>query len=511
MAIIDLQRRIVESGRIRIGQKVATASGGSRPDKLDTFRLTSADKRRIEQAAEAYGGEVSQWVAPAGKQWQVITTRDWLDVIVPPSDLSFSQSYELWSAGGCQRRCDGEIEQLSDGPCLCDPAKRECDIHTRLSVMLRDLPGLGVWRIDTQGYYAATELAGAVQVIQVAAGRGALLPARLRLEQRSVKRPGADGKPQTLRFAVPVLDIEVSPAQLLAGSLTPLALVDTPAALTPVPQLPGAPTPSIAEQSAPPTPRPRRRNAAPDIPSSGRTRRSTEQPGQEGAGSPPAATPPVPVSTDQPEPEPSDGADTPPAGEEPSAGPGTVQPAAASPNDVCDHPTDLRVGTRAGVVCSQCGEKLAAADGPGEGYPPARQSKTPEDDGYWPSRVHAVASEHGIDHDGLRLIGAALKRIPADGIADWSMSSLADAEWEGLDKLMRRLPASLDVDAATLWIWPIAESRGLADWDAIDPLVTAAYGRQPDDVGVAEWVAFGLRLHAGEYDPAQPSARPRTA
>ena len=217
MSIIDLQRRIQEAGRIRIGHVVPTSNGKTRPDKLDTFRLTSADKVRIDQAAALYGGNVAEWTAPAGKQWEVITEAKALDVIVPPSDMAFSQHYELWSAGGCQRRCDGAFEQMSDGPCLCDPDNRDCDIHTRLSVMLRDLPGLGVWRIDTQGYYAAVELGGAVQVIAAAAGRGVLLPARLMLVQRSVIRRGDDGKPLTRRFAVPVLDVEVTPRELLGG------------------------------------------------------------------------------------------------------------------------------------------------------------------------------------------------------------------------------------------------------------------------------------------------------
>src|SRR5665647_389473 len=202
--IIDLQRRIQEAGRIRIGQQVATSSGKTRPSKLDTFRLTSADRTRIEQAATLYGGTPAEWDAPAGHQWEVVTTTDVLDVIVPPSDMAFSQWYEMWSAGGCQRRCDGARELISDGPCKCDPEARECDIHTRPSVMLSDLPGLGVWRIDTSGYYAAVEMSGAVQVVQAAAGRGTLLPPRLRLEQRVVKRVESDGKPETRRFAVPL-------------------------------------------------------------------------------------------------------------------------------------------------------------------------------------------------------------------------------------------------------------------------------------------------------------------
>jgi len=281
MTILDLQRRIAEAGRIRIGQQVPTSKGKTRPEKLETFRLTSSDRRRIEQAAGLYGGTPAEWQAPAGRQWEVVTETDFLPVIVPPTDMAFSQHYELWAAGGCQRRCDGRQESISGGDCVCDPDERECSIHTRLSVMLRDLPGLGVWRIDTQGFYAAVELQAAVGVIQMAAGRGQMLPARLRLEQRVVKRPGVG----TRRFAVPVLDVEVSPGQLLSGG--PVAVgqldhhpqgeveagtVDGSAPLTPVPAaLPTGPVPSVAEQVAAPaqSERPRRRNAAADLPATG--------------------------------------------------------------------------------------------------------------------------------------------------------------------------------------------------------------------------------------------------
>lgn len=283
--IIDLQRRLAEVGRIRIGQQVASSNGKSRPAKLTTFRLTSADRTRIGHAARLYGGQPGEWEAPSGKQWEVITEADALSVIVPPGDMAFSQHYELWSGGGCQRRCDGRSESISDGPCLCDPDKRECKIHTRLSVMLRDLPGLGVWRIDTSGYYAALELQGAVEVVQMAAGAGQMLPAKLRLEQRMVKRQGE----QVKRFAVPVLDIEVSPAQLLGGGAigidgTPGTMaieaprqraVDGASPLTPVPEsLPEAPVASIADQAS--AVRESRRRAQP-IPSTGIKPRTAKQ------------------------------------------------------------------------------------------------------------------------------------------------------------------------------------------------------------------------------------------
>ena len=66
--IIDLQRGIAEAGRIRIGQQVPAGNGKTRPAKLDAFRLTSPDRRRIEDAAVLFGGVVTPWEAPA--EWK---------------------------------------------------------------------------------------------------------------------------------------------------------------------------------------------------------------------------------------------------------------------------------------------------------------------------------------------------------------------------------------------------------------------------------------------------------
>jgi hypothetical protein len=309
--IVDLQRRIMECGRIRIGQQVPTGHNGrTRPEKLGTFRITSSDRNRIEQIADLYGGTVAPWQAPAGQQWEVVTETNTLPVIVPPTAMAFSMNYELWSAAGCRRRCTGAVEQITQGPCMCDPEDRECSLHTRLSVLLRDVPGLGVYRLDTSGYNAAVELQGAVEVIQAAAGRGALLPARLRLEQRQVKRIDDRGKPQTRNFAVPVLDIEITPAQLIGGgagqvveldgargrtaavpvaALAPaVAALEAPR-LTPVPAASG-PGPSIADQVAPPEPKQRRRGSAVEIPRSGRNRRAATESGVEASKPTSAAT-----------------------------------------------------------------------------------------------------------------------------------------------------------------------------------------------------------------------------
>jgi hypothetical protein len=299
--IIELQRRIMEIGRLRLGQQVPVGkSGKTRPAKLETWRFTSANETAIRQAAKLYGGDVQPWQAPAGAQWEVITDATTLPILLPPTDMAFSQNYELWSGGGCQRRCDGVNESLSAGPCLCDPDNRECAIHTRLSVLLANMAGVGVWRVDTQGYYAAVELQGAVDLLQMAAGRGTMLPAQLRLEQRMVKRPNQ----QTRRFAVPVLDVEISPAQLLSGTTTDALDAGTLAVepprnngtkMTPVPDsVAHHPVGSIAEQIAPPPP-PKRRGQTP-IPATGIQPRTTTQAAETAE---PDLDEPVPISPGQ--------------------------------------------------------------------------------------------------------------------------------------------------------------------------------------------------------------------
>lgn len=229
MPIIGLQQQQTEVGRIRLGMKVATKNGKERPTKLDRFRFTSPRKALIDKIAELYGGRVEEWQPPRGnQQWQVITNVTEVPVLVPEQDPSDSQWYEMWSAGGCLRRCDGKTEMLSKSPCMCDPETRKCKMHTRLRVMLEDVPGLGAWRVDTGSYYAAVELPGIAALL--AMGQGAI-PGRLVLDQRTVTRQ-VNGKAETLNFAVPTLHVEeITPGQLVSGRVQQLVAARRAAAI----------------------------------------------------------------------------------------------------------------------------------------------------------------------------------------------------------------------------------------------------------------------------------------
>lgn len=234
MAVLDIQRRGQQIGRIRIGQQVQAKGGKMRPSRLDTFRLTTQSKPTADAVAALYGGTVREWAGA----WEIITGKDAIGVTVPPRDQVVSQFYEMWTAGGCQRRCDSQHEQISNGPCLCphasnprdedevarkaheraDLAKqnppRACKLTTRISVILPDLPGLGVWRLDTGSYYAGVEIGDAAKLMEMARDKGVFLPAILRIEQRSRVAGG-----ETKKYPVPVLEVTATFRQIANGEL----------------------------------------------------------------------------------------------------------------------------------------------------------------------------------------------------------------------------------------------------------------------------------------------------
>jgi hypothetical protein len=194
---------------------------GRRPVKLTEWRLTSPNREAIETAAKLWGGEAHEWTGAPGEQqqWEVHTDVSELNVLVPfPQALEEKQLYELYTAGGRTRACNGQEEFISGGPCLCEPDNRECKLTTHLLVVLPELPGIGVWRLTTSGYNAAVELAGAMRILRSIHARSHFATAALVLEQRSQRIPG---QPE-YQFVVPVLRLPYSLAEAgLVGHLPP--------------------------------------------------------------------------------------------------------------------------------------------------------------------------------------------------------------------------------------------------------------------------------------------------
>lgn len=233
MPILDLQRQGQQLARIRIGQTVTYVKNGetkTRPAKLEFFRFTTNSRTIADAVAALYGGEVKEWVGGT-ERWDVVTTTDELEVMIPPGQRFVRQDYELWSGAGCLRRCDGVTARLfgetgeTESPCVCPADGKDraaaaskgdaCKPTTRLNVILPDLPDLGVFRLDSHGFYAAVELGGKAELLEQARDAGTILPARLRLEARERKTPGQAPR----QFMVPVLEIGVTLRELATGAV----------------------------------------------------------------------------------------------------------------------------------------------------------------------------------------------------------------------------------------------------------------------------------------------------
>ncbi len=217
--LLELQRRLAEAGRIRLGEK------GSRgePRRLTKWRITSPDQDLVEQAAALYGGKCEPWESPTGPQFQVHTEVNELPVLVMPA-YSLRQQYEFRvSPTLVERRCDGSTMD-DDRPCKCaEEGIDTCDLITRLTVALPELTTLLGWRLESKGDNAARELLGSLELVQgVAAGRP-FVPAKLKIVERRGNVAG-----QATRYVVPVIDVAVAYNELARQSGTP-ELAYTPA------------------------------------------------------------------------------------------------------------------------------------------------------------------------------------------------------------------------------------------------------------------------------------------
>lgn len=227
----NIQARAAEHGRLRTGY-----TQGNRPMRSSTWVITSHSEEHVRRAAELWGGEPEQW-SPLNStitQWRVITKASSIEALITPGD-PLNQYNEMWSKGGCQRRCDGETELLSRQPCICmqqfgenwHTAKgRVCSTTSRLNVMLPDLSGMGMWRAETHSFYAAQEWGGMVDMVLAGTDGRGFVPVTLRIEPR---QRVADG--QTKKFPVVVVELRgVTPRQALAGPMNAATALDPGAA-----------------------------------------------------------------------------------------------------------------------------------------------------------------------------------------------------------------------------------------------------------------------------------------
>lgn len=236
--LAGIQRRNLTIGRIRAGDK----DEKGRPHRLEGFRFTTSSARAAMVIAELYQGqEPRTW----GRQWEVYTPVRELEIALPPGDLVIRQAMMRWSGGGPVMVCDGvTTTRPGRGPCQCpqpeDPCDEEsvweairerrrlaglkqprgCYPYTWISMVLCDVPGIGVWQLLSKSENAAAEIVGQAVMLEQARAAGQFLPATLVLEYRESRVDGL-----LRQYNVPLLRVDESVRAVAAGELAgrPLA------------------------------------------------------------------------------------------------------------------------------------------------------------------------------------------------------------------------------------------------------------------------------------------------
>lgn len=243
-----------EHGRVRTGIK-----SGRGMKALETFRFTSVDKAALDELAALYGGTVKAWHddrANPPDQWEVISEASTIEVAVQPGSVDVH--YELWTAGGMSRRCDGEeatvwIRQRDDvirkeQPCICHgQGLLECKLKTRVALIFPSIGFAGTWRYESSGQTVANTVPGMLAIVEALQSTSGLLPIEMSIVTQERVKHG-----QKRKFSIVQFRSKVSVDQMLAGSGTYQAQVGS-GPTTMAPALPPSPPTSMPNSSASPS------------------------------------------------------------------------------------------------------------------------------------------------------------------------------------------------------------------------------------------------------------------
>lgn len=206
-------RRIPRIGKIHLGtRQMSQRSGNTYPVACDHF-VVKPDDSTSEAAASAFHAIYKEMP----KEITVAFASDDPEEFFPQYLSSYKGGegrYELFCKGDGERarRTDGKGGHI-DMTCLyqeCDLYKaKKCKELGRLQFFLPDVPGIGIWQIDSTSYHSAVNLNSAIDMVRaLTGGRIKMIPLKLRLVPKVVN---PDGQAKT----VYVLDLRLEDVRLV--------------------------------------------------------------------------------------------------------------------------------------------------------------------------------------------------------------------------------------------------------------------------------------------------------
>lgn len=245
MAIKGLSeiKRLPRLGKIRLGIKVPTGNGKERPKEVDYFILDPATpneeerQRMIQEFHKLYGEKPKRF-----------------DFMLPTGnpDIDFPQFYKRYgSSASLKCKGDGEtaicsdpkfteeLEVIEDKPnpkvkcagkeCPYYKAK-ECSEVGTLNVLIPQLPGVGVWQINTGSYHSIVNLNSCMGYVKAVCGRCHMIPLTLeRHKHETVFKDSKGNQAKSNHYILHITgDFRLADIQKVANIAPEKVLLDLP-------------------------------------------------------------------------------------------------------------------------------------------------------------------------------------------------------------------------------------------------------------------------------------------
>lgn len=222
----------------------------------DQVRLARLDKIRlgikVAGGRNSYPRPVDHFVCPEPVKKVYGEQPRELRILFPNEDDSkwASQFYRCYSqAKGLICKGDGEratalideqtgslatrnsrktsFREIDCNPGACARYGKRCRRVMNLQFLLPDVPGLGVWQVDTSSYWSITNINNGIQLIRQACGRVSMIPLLLKLVPREAQPNGLKKTIYVLALDTPLTLIEMLRYAQLPPSRVLLPAPDT--------------------------------------------------------------------------------------------------------------------------------------------------------------------------------------------------------------------------------------------------------------------------------------------
>jgi len=116
------------------------------------------------------------------------------------------------------------LKEIDCYPQTCHYYGEQCHRVMNLQFLLPDVPGLGVWQLDTSSYWSMIHINNGIKIVRQACGRVSMIPLRLKLVAREVRPNGSKKAVYVLTLDTPLTLVEMLGLFMNPSPFIPLPL-----------------------------------------------------------------------------------------------------------------------------------------------------------------------------------------------------------------------------------------------------------------------------------------------